>query len=141
MLQSKKIHDIEIPPSPAAIAAGVNKSARHRELDARITALADERQSAIDEMRSLIASNTNEMNAKAIRLLQKKCEAIELTLGEPRREVREHRDAHSTRVREALRPQCVVAAKAMIEGLNAFVTAAQKFNACQDEIDRVGGEP
>jgi hypothetical protein len=44
-------------------------------------------------------------------------------------------------VRDALRPQGAEAAKAIIEGLNTFVTAAQKFNWCQDEIERVGGEP
>jgi hypothetical protein len=44
-------HFVAPEPSVAAIAAGVPKTAKHRALDARITALSDERQANLDEMR------------------------------------------------------------------------------------------
>jgi hypothetical protein len=128
-------------PSAAAIAAGVSKSAKHRELDAQITKLTGEREQIIAEIRALIATNSNELNNKEILRAEKKREGIEERLNALLREVRAHRDTHSKAVAEALRPQGVEAAKAMIEGLHIFVTAAQEFNACQDEIHRAGGEP
>jgi hypothetical protein len=143
MFAAKKISisEIEIPPSPAAIAAGVKRSGAHQTLALRIAKLEGERQAAIDEMRGLIATNRDERNDKNIRLLEKSREAVEDKLRPLRMEVRAHRDEHSKAVIEALRPQGVEAAKAIIDGLNTFVTAAQKFNWCQDEIERVGGSP
>jgi hypothetical protein len=143
MFAAKKIPvpEIEAPPSAAAIAAGVRKSATHQTLALRIAKLEGERQSILDEMRELIASNRDERNDKAISKLGKTREAVEDKLRPLRMEVRGHRDEHSKAVIEALRPQGVEAVKAIIEGINTFVTAAQKFNWCQDEIERVGGSP
>jgi hypothetical protein len=71
MLASKKIF-IEAPPSAAAIAASVRKSAAHQALALRISKLERERQEALDAMRVLIANNKNELNDKSIRLLEKR---------------------------------------------------------------------
>jgi hypothetical protein len=143
MFAAKKIpvSEIEIPPSPASIAAGVKRSGAHQSLVLRIQKLEAERQAAIDEMRVLIATNRNELHDKNISRLEKSREAIENKLRPLRLEGRGHRDEHSTRVRDALRPQGAEAAKAIIEGLDSFVSAVQIFNMCQDEIERAGGEP
>jgi hypothetical protein len=141
MFRQEKI-PVEIPaPSAAAIAASVSKTAKHRELDAQIAKLTGEREQTLNEVRALIATNSRESNDKEIRRTAKKQEGIEERLNALLREVRAHRDIHSKAVVEALRPQGVEAAKAMIEGLHTFVTAAQKFNSCQDEVFRAGGEP
>jgi hypothetical protein len=66
---------------------------------------------------------------------------IEERLNNALREVRPLRDTHSKAVAEAFRPQGIEAAKAMIHGLHMFVTAAQKFNACEGEIGTFGGDP
>jgi hypothetical protein len=143
MFAQKKmsVQEIETAPSAAAIASGVRKSGGHQSLDLRIAKLEAERQSAFDEMRGLIAININELRDKNIRVLEKTRVAVEDKLRPLRMEVRAHRDAHSKAIIEALRPQGIEAARAIIDGLNTFVTAAQKFNMCQDEIERAGGEP
>jgi uncharacterized protein YdcH (DUF465 family) len=143
MFAAKKmsVPEIEPQPSPAAIASGVRKSGAHQTLALRITKLEGERQDALDQMRLLISSNRNETNDKSISKLEKERVSIEDKLRPFKMEVRAHRDAHSKAVAEELTPMCKEAAHAIIEGLDRFVTAAQKFNACQDEIERVGGEP
>lgn len=128
-------------PSAAAVAAGVAKDAWHRELDERIAQLTAEREQIITDIRTLIGSNSRELNDEKIRRADKRREGVEERLNTFLRERRPHRDTHSKAVIEALRPQGVEAAKAMIEGLHVFVAAAQRFNACQEEIARAGGEP
>jgi hypothetical protein len=144
MFRSEKIRDADtgLPlPSAAAIAASVKRTAEHQALAQEIAELSDEREQIVAEMRALIATNSNELNDKSIARAGKKRGEAEGRLNALLREVRAHRDTHSRSVAEALRPQGVEAAKAMVESLHMFVTAAQKFNACQDEIGRAGGEP
>jgi hypothetical protein len=143
MFAAKKISisEIETPPSPAAIAAGVRKSGAHQSLVLRIQKLEADRQAALDEMRALIAANRNELNDKAIRLLEKTREAIEETLRPLRMEIRGHREGHSTRVREALLPQIESAARTMVEALSGLTAAATLINAAETEIERAGGDP
>jgi hypothetical protein len=143
MFAAKKIpvSEIEAPPSAAAIAAGVKRSGAHQTLALRIAKLEAERQAIIDEMRALIATNSNERNDKAIRLLEKTREATEDKLRPLRMEVRGHREGHSTRVREALAPQIESAAMAMVASLAEFNVAVTLINAAETEIERAGGEP
>jgi uncharacterized coiled-coil DUF342 family protein len=104
MFRSKEdLNTSSSAPSPAAIAAGVAKSGKHRELDAKITELSAERETVIAEMRELTRTNRSELNDPQIRKLEKKRVAIEDNLRPLRMEIRGHRGEHSKRVRNALR--------------------------------------
>jgi hypothetical protein len=141
MFASKKasIPEIEAPPSAAAIAAGVKRSGAHQSLVLRIQKLQGERQAAIDEIRALIAANSNQMNDKTINRLAKTCEAVEDKLRPLQMEVRGHRDEHSTRVHEALAPQIESGARMMVAALAEFNAAVNVINAAETEIERAGG--
>jgi hypothetical protein len=67
------------PPSPAAIAAGVPKTAKHESLAAKIAEIEAEREACLAEMRTLIAGPRDESGDSRIRRLGKRRDALQET--------------------------------------------------------------
>jgi hypothetical protein len=129
------------PPSPAAIADGVPKTAKHAALDERIGEMEAEREACLAEMRTLIAGPRDESGDSRIRRLGKRRDVLQEGLWPMRQAIRPLRDAHVAAIRKALQPRAHEAAKAMLRDLEGLGAAIDFFNAIETAVEAAGGEP
>jgi len=132
--------DEVLPPSPAAIAASVKRTAKHQALAEEIERLSGERATVIAKMRELIAEFAGDANDSAIRKLAKRREKLEETLLPLRLQIRDHRDAHVAAVEAALQPVRRDAARRFLRLSAELSAAAQYLNDCETAIDAAGGQ-